>query len=137
MTLASFHCLWCLFSVPTLEAGLPYSRGHIVTKENPPTKPLFRFFSYLFLFVLYLLTSNLNLQFHVQFPKSCSHDPSFNMRPAVCLSVVFAIIFTPFTAAMPGKLDQGYRHVQNLDAFLKNMEVRFAEYDAPGWYVPM
>lgn len=35
MTLASFHCLWCLFSVPTLEAGLPYSRGHIVTKEKP------------------------------------------------------------------------------------------------------
>ena len=59
------------------------------------------------------------------------------MRPAVCLSVVFAIIFTPFTAAMSGKPDQGYRHVQNLDAFLKNMEVRFAEYDAPGWYVPM
>ncbi len=57
------------------------------------------------------------------------------MRPAVCLSVVFTIILTPLTTAMPGKPDQGYRHVKALDAFLKNMEVRFAEYDAPGWYV--
>jgi hypothetical protein len=60
------------------------------------------------------------------------------MRPVLLISVILALIFMPSAAtAVKQKPEKGYRRIKNLDAFLSNTVARFAEYDAPGWYVPI
>lgn len=108
------------------------------TSEDEPSHQVNIQSFLLFNSCLYLTSShpNFNFQSNFQLPLFSPHRAFLTMRPTTLLPAILAPILAPFAIAAPGKPDKGYRHVKNLDAFLHNTEVRFAEYDALGWYVP-